>query len=111
MLELQENVSLAPLTTIGIGGPARFFFRATTVDELRDALRHARNEELRVFILGGGSNLLISDAGFDGLVIQVDLRGITVESEDPESVMVKVAAGEPCDSFVAHAVANLWAGV
>ncbi|HEX8616950.1 MAG TPA: UDP-N-acetylmuramate dehydrogenase [Thermoanaerobaculia bacterium] len=110
-MQLEENVPLAPLTTIGIGGPARFFFRATTVDELRDALRWARDNDTRVFILGGGSNLLISDAGFDGLVIQLDLRGITVESEDAESVMVKAAAGEPWEPFVAYTVENGWAGV
>jgi UDP-N-acetylmuramate dehydrogenase len=110
-VQVEENVPLAPLTTIGIGGPARFFFRATSVDELRDALRWARDEDHPVFILGGGSNLLISDAGFDGLVIQLDLRGITVESEDLESVMVKAAAGEPWDPFVAHTVENGWAGV
>ena len=109
-MQLEQNVPLAPLTTIGIGGPARFFFRATSVDELRDALRWARDEDHSVFILGGGSNLLISDSGFDGLVIQLDLRGITVESED-EFVMVKAAAGEPWDPFVAHTVENGWSGV
>src|SRR5207248_944349 len=58
----------------------------------------------------GGSNLLVADAGFDGLVIQVDLRGITVESED-EFAMVKVGAGEPWDAFVRFAVNNAWAGI
>jgi len=110
-VHVEENVPLAPLTTIGIGGPARFFFRATDVDELREALEWAREENLRVFILGGGSNLLISDAGFDGLVIQLDLRGITVESEDAGHVMVKAAASEPWDPFVAYAVEHGWAGV
>jgi UDP-N-acetylmuramate dehydrogenase len=109
-VHFEENVPLAPLTTIGIGGAARFFFRATNVDELRHALARAREENLAVFLLGGGSNLLISDDGFDGLVIQLDLRGITVESED-EFVMVKAAAGEPWDAFVAHAVENGWAGI
>ena len=107
---LQENVALAPLTTIGIGGPARWFFRATDVDALRGALEHAREQDLAVFLLGGGSNLVISDDGFDGLVIHLDLRGITLESED-EHVMVRVAAGEPWDPFVALAVQNGWAGI
>ena len=107
-MDLQENVPLAPLTTIGIGGPARFFLRATSVDELREALAWAGTRPL--FLLGGGSNLLISDAGFDGLVIHLDLRGITVESED-EYAMVKVAAGEPWDDFVAYAVSRGWAGI
>jgi UDP-N-acetylmuramate dehydrogenase len=110
-MELQENVPLAPLTTIGIGGPARFFFRATTVDEVREALTWASEHGQPVFVLGGGSNLLIADAGFDGLVLQLDLRGIVVESEDPETVMVKVAAGEPWDPFVAFTVEHGWAGV
>ena len=109
-MEPQENVPLAPLTTIGIGGPARFFFRATTVDELREALTWARERSLSAFILGGGSNLLVSDDGFDGVVIHVDLRGVTVESED-EFAMVKVAAGEPWDAFVARAVESDWAGI
>ena len=109
-MELQENVPLAPLTTIGIGGPARFFFRATSADEVREALAWARERSLDTFVLGGGSNLLISDAGFDGVVIHVDLRGVTVESEDGHA-MVKVAAGEPWDAFVAQAVRNGWAGI
>ncbi|HEX2062396.1 MAG TPA: UDP-N-acetylmuramate dehydrogenase [Thermoanaerobaculia bacterium] len=110
-MELEENVPLAPLTTIGIGGPARFFFRATSVDDVRTALAWAREHQQRVFFLGGGSNLLISDDGFDGLVIQLELRGITVESEDAGAVMVKVAAGEPWDPFAAFAVERGWAGI
>lgn len=109
-MQLQENVSLAPLTTIGIGGPARFFFRATSVDEVREALAWAQERGLATFVLGGGSNLLISDAGFDGVVVHVDLRGVTVESED-EYAMVKVAAGEPWDAFVEMAVESGWAGI
>ena len=104
---LEHDVPLAPFTTLGIGGPARYFVCATSVDEIRAALAW---HDGPTFILGGGSNLLISDNGFDGLVIQVDLRGITVESED-EYAMVKVAAGEPWDDFVAYAVHNNWAGV
>jgi UDP-N-acetylmuramate dehydrogenase len=107
---LETGVPLAPLTTIGIGGPARFFLRADAVDQIRTALESARHEDLSLFILGGGSNLLISDRGFDGLVIQVDLRGVNVESLD-EYVMVNVGAGEPWDPFVALAVKKGWAGV
>ena len=109
-MQLEENVPLAPFTTIGIGGPARFFFRAKTVDDIRAGLDWARANGQRAFILGGGSNLLISDDGFDGLVLHADLRGVTVESED-EYAMVKVAAGEPWDAFVAKAVDNGWAGI
>jgi UDP-N-acetylmuramate dehydrogenase len=109
-MNLERDVPLAPLTTLGIGGPARYFVHATTVDELREAIQWARDENLATFILGGGSNLLVADAGFDGLVIQIDLRGITVESED-EFAMVKAGAGEPWDAFVRFAVNNGWAGI
>ncbi|MGH7488452.1 MAG: UDP-N-acetylmuramate dehydrogenase, partial [bacterium] len=60
-----------------------------------------------LFILGGGSNVLIADEGFDGLVLQIDLRGITVRAEG----LLYVAAGEPWDDVVSHAVANGWAGI
>ncbi len=109
-LAIESNVALAPLTTIGIGGAARFFFRAKRVDEIQAAVKWARENRSELFILGGGSNLLISDGGFDGLVLHADLRGITVESED-EYATVKVAAGEPWDEFVAMAVGNRWAGI
>lgn len=104
---LEHDIPLAPFTTLGIGGAARHFVRATNVDELRAALDWWSGP---TFILGGGSNLLIADEGFDGLVIRIDLRGITVESED-EYAMVKAGAGEPWDAFVRFAVQNEWAGV
>jgi UDP-N-acetylmuramate dehydrogenase len=107
---LERDVPLAPLTTLGIGGPARWFIRASSVDEIRAAIEWSRDENVALFILGGGSNLLVSDDGFDGLVLQIDLRGITVESED-DFAMVKVAAGEPWDAFVRFAVQNGWAGI
>jgi UDP-N-acetylmuramate dehydrogenase len=109
-LTVQENVPLAPLTTIGIGGPARYFARAPTVDDIRAGIAWARDHDQPLFILGGGSNLLIADSGFPGLVLHVDLRGIVVESED-EYATVKVAAAEPWDAFVAMTVAKAWAGV
>jgi UDP-N-acetylmuramate dehydrogenase len=110
-MNIRENVPLAPLTTIGIGGPARFFSRAKNVDDLSAALAWARERGRAVFILGGGSNLLISDGGFDGLVVQVDLRGFTIEWNEGEFAMVKAAAGEPWDAFVQYAVVRGWAGV
>ena len=109
-MQLEENVPLGPLTTIGIGGPARYFIRAQSVDDIQAALTLAGERSLPLFILGGGSNLLIADEGFPGLVVQIDLRGITVESED-EFAMVKAAAGEPWDAFVAFAVERGYAGI
>jgi UDP-N-acetylmuramate dehydrogenase len=111
MLSLQRNVPLAPLTTIGIGGPAKHFVSAETVDDVIDAVAWAETNGERLFVMSGGSNLLIPDEGFDGLVLQVRLRGVTVESEDADAVMVKVGAGERWDDFVALTVENRWAGV
>jgi len=105
-IQIERDVPLAPFTTIGIGGPARFFIHVTSVDELREALAYAARERQPVFILGGGSNLLIADEGFDGVVIRIDLRGI--EARDG---VVRVAAGEPWDDFVALAVARDLAGI
>jgi UDP-N-acetylmuramate dehydrogenase len=107
----ETNVPLAPLTTIGIGGPARYFVRARSVDEISDALAWARAHAQKIFVLGGGSNLLISDSGFDGLVLQIDLRGITIEWNEGSHAMVKVAAGEVWDEFVKFAVMRAWAGI
>jgi len=108
---LERNVPLAPLTTLGIGGPARLFVRAETVDEIRETIAWAASQHEPLFVLGGGSNLLIADEGFDGLVLQIDLRGITIRSESLETVMVYVAAGERWDDFVSFAVMRGWAGI
>ncbi|HXH41437.1 MAG TPA: UDP-N-acetylmuramate dehydrogenase [Thermoanaerobaculia bacterium] len=108
---LQRNVPLAPLTTLGIGGPAKSFVRAESVDEIREVVAWAGVQHEPLFILGGGSNVLIADQGFDGIILQIDLRGITVRDEDAASVLVYVAAGERWDDFVAFAVDRGWAGI
>jgi UDP-N-acetylmuramate dehydrogenase len=108
---LERNVPLAPLTTLGIGGPARLFVRAETVDEIREAVAWADSNHEPLFVLGGGSNLLIADEGFDGLVLQIDLRGITIRSESAEAVTIYVAAGERWDDVVSFAVTREWAGI
>lgn len=77
-LEIQENIPLAPLTTLKIGGPARFFVKAESEQQVVEAFEYAKNEGLDLFVLGGGSNILVSDAGFDGLVLRVAMRGISV---------------------------------
>ncbi|MCU1245182.1 MAG: murB [Acidobacteria bacterium] len=108
---MERDVPLAPFTTLGIGGPARYYLRAESVDELSAALRWAAEHFLPLLILGGGSNVLIADEGFHGLVVHIDLRGLVVESDEGEHAILKVAAGEPWDGVVAEAVANGWAGV
>ena len=82
MITVQENVPLAPLTYIGIGGPARFFTTAGCLAELREALLFAEEMGLPFSILGGGSNLLVNDSGFDGLVIRLELAEISVSGNE-----------------------------
>lgn len=103
-MTIEENISLAPLTTFQIGGPARFFARTTTVADIAQAFVFAKEKNVRVFILGGGSNVLIDDAGFDGLVLKIELSGV-----DEEGNTFVVAAGENWDALVGCAVnKNLW---
>jgi UDP-N-acetylmuramate dehydrogenase len=75
---IKEHEPLAPFTTFGIGGPARWFVEANCEDDVVEATAWARERGLALFVLGGGSNLLVSDAGFDGLVLRVGLRGIRI---------------------------------
>lgn len=70
-MKIQENIALAPYTTFKIGGPARFFCEAKSEDEILGALEFAREKDLPVFVLGGGSNVLVADKGFNGLVIKI----------------------------------------
>ena len=75
-MHIEENRPLAPFTTFGIGGPARWFVEAASEDEIAEAAAGRAARSMPLFVLGGGSNLLVSDAGFDGLVLHVALRGI-----------------------------------
>lgn len=78
---LQQNIELAPYTTFKIGGPAKFFLIAKTKEEVVEAIEAAKNAGEKWFILGGGSDILISDDGFDGLVIKMELRSIAFDEE------------------------------
>lgn len=104
------DVPLAAYTTLEVGGPARYFVDAIDPAQLVAALAWARAAGVAVLVLGGGSNLLCADAGFDGLVIRVATRGITVEKLG-DAIEVTVAAGEAWDVFVARTVGEGWAGV
>lgn len=107
---IRENVPLAPLTTLGVGGPARFFAEAGSAEEVRRAVHHAAERGLPLFVLGGGSNLVVSDAGWPGLVLRIRIAGIE-EREEGEKINFEVGAGEEWDRFVARAVARNCAGV
>ncbi|MCI2238832.1 UDP-N-acetylmuramate dehydrogenase [Paenibacillus sp. TRM 82003] len=103
---------IAPLTSLRVGGPARRVVVAHTEDELVEAVREADAGGEPLLLVGGGSNLLVSDAGFDGTVVHVATTGVRLGSEDAcGGAVVTAAAGERWDALVARAVANGWSGV
>ncbi len=115
-LHLEQNVPLAPLCTLELGGPARYLLHATDEEMVVASLRWAAQAGLPVAILGGGSNLVISDQGFSGLVIRMALRGTSFKQEGEQGnprhrVLVTAQAGEPWDELVAKSVASDLAGL
>lgn len=108
---LEENKPLAPYTTFGIGGPARWFVEARTQADAVEAAQWARERGVPLFVLGGGSNLLVADEGFAGLVLHVALRGIEEQDVAGDGVVFRVAAGEDWDQFVRRATQQNCGGV
>lgn len=96
---VQTNIPLAPFTTIGLGGSARYFVSCSNVADLRDALNYAGDAHLRLHVLGGGSNTIFADNGFEGIVLHIAIRGIQFQEED-KRVFVRTSAGEPWDRTV-----------
>lgn len=111
-MRIEENKELASLTTLGVGGPTRWFVRAETESDIVEAVEWAVERQTSLFALGGGSNLLVADAGFDGLVLQVALKGIRVQTlTHAEGRLFEAAAGEDWDSFVGRTLEENCAGL
>jgi len=112
---LLENIPLAPLTTIKIGGPARYFVEAGNAGEVQEAVIFARSRNLPLFVLGGGSNLVVADAGWPGLVLKIAVQGINQVQpsghDDEGKILFDAGAGESWDKFVSHTVMARCAGV
>jgi UDP-N-acetylmuramate dehydrogenase len=107
---IEPDVALSRWTTLQLGGPAAEFVRVDREAGVRDAARYARDRDAPLLVLGEGSNLVVADAGFGGLVVRMDTRGVE-SRRDGERVLVTAAAGEPWDAFVARAVAEGLSGV
>ncbi|MFI6389221.1 UDP-N-acetylmuramate dehydrogenase [Nonomuraea sp. NPDC050540] len=101
---------LAPYTTLGLGGPAREFVEAGTAEQLVSFVAEADRDGVPTLVLGGGSNLVVPDEGFDGLVVKVASTGVRAE-RDGGQVLLTVEAGEDWDALVARAVAEGWSGI
>ncbi|MFM2250899.1 MAG: hypothetical protein RLZZ358_1826 [Bacteroidota bacterium] len=109
-MKIQENISLKPFTTFGIDKKAKFFTTVETLDELKAALLAAKEKHLQVFILGGGSNILLT-RDIDGLVIKLEIKGINLVKEEGDQLWVEVGAGEMWHELVLHSIAQDWAGL
>src|SRR5271169_2473757 len=113
-MHLEENVPLAPLTTFRLGGPARFFVEAKSPGEVQDAVAFAQSKNLPLFVLGGGSNLIVADSGWPGLVLKIAISGIATPATSDatgNSVLFSVGAGVNWDDFVAQTIVQNCAGV
>jgi UDP-N-acetylmuramate dehydrogenase len=109
--EVRESVPLGPFTTLGLGGPARWFVTATDPSQVANAHAWCRARNVPLFAIGGGSNLVIAEEGVDGLVLRMAITGITLEPQADGSTRVTAGAGESWDDVVAACLAADLAGV
>jgi len=100
---MQERISLAPLTTLGVGGVARFFVEVHSLEDVQEALAFARERDLPVFVLGGGSNIVVADSGWNGLVIAPKMANLDFETQGGR-MLVTAGAGAVWDELVAETV-------
>jgi UDP-N-acetylmuramate dehydrogenase len=109
-MKIQENVSLKEYTTFKIGGPAKFFCIVKNEDDLIEAFNFSKKNKLPTFVLGGGSNLLVADNGYQGLIIKVEMMGM-IHAEDGDVIRVTAMAGEGWDDFVEKMVERGYYGL
>lgn len=110
-MDVHENIPLKKYTTMRLGGPARFITQVNSTDELPGIYQNSQNQNIPIFILGGGSNILVPDEGFNGLVLLCRIKGFEVLDEDDYSATVKIGAGENWDSVVERVVEMNLSGI
>ena len=110
-VEIKENYLLKNLTTFRVGGKAEFFAEVRKSQDLGRVLEFAKNRGLPVLVLGGGSNMVVSERGFPGLVVRMINKGVSVIKEDENWVWLRVEAGEVWDDVVKKAVESSWWGI
>ncbi|HYE22773.1 MAG TPA: UDP-N-acetylmuramate dehydrogenase [Verrucomicrobiae bacterium] len=108
MINIEKEKNLAPLTTFGVGGVARYFVEVFSEHTLSQAVDFAKQNRAPIFLLGGGSNILVSDAGFNGMVIQNKIKGSKI---DARLGLVVSSAGEDWDRLVENCITQKLAGV
>lgn len=103
-MEIHTNIPLKNYTTMRLGGNARFMTEVHTPEQVAEVYRNAKSQQLPVFILGGGSNLIVRDEGFNGLVVRNRIPGFEVIEDQPSHTVIRVGAGENWDSVVERTV-------
>lgn len=107
---MQENFSLKPFNTFGVEAKAKYFVEVNTVEELIKTLKHSHTQTLPLLFLGGGSNILFTK-DFDGLAIQLNLKGISEKFLNEEEVLVTAKAGENWHEFVMYCLNKNYGGL
>ncbi|MDR1876517.1 MAG: UDP-N-acetylmuramate dehydrogenase [Flavobacteriaceae bacterium] len=110
MINIQENIDIKELTTFKVPALCHYFTEVYTPEELNEAISFAKNKKLQLLFLGGGSNILFTDA-FRGLIIKLNLKGIKESVEDEEHVIVSAQAGEEWNSFVQYCIVRGYGGL
>jgi UDP-N-acetylmuramate dehydrogenase len=110
-MEIHTNIPLKQYTTMRLGGNARFMTDVHTAEQVAEVCRNARHTNIPIFILGGGSNVVVHDEGFDGLVVRNRLQGFDIVASDPQQTTLHIGAGELWDSVVERCVVMNLTGI
>ena len=103
-MDIHQNIPLKNYTTMRLGGNARFMTNARTPDEVQQICKNAQTQNLPIFILGGGSNIIAHDEGYSGIVVRNRIPGFEILEDTPSSVTIRVGAGESWDQTVKRTV-------
>jgi UDP-N-acetylmuramate dehydrogenase len=110
-MDIKQNVKLSDFNTFRTGGNTRFFCKVESEGDLIKVLQFVKENKLEFFVIGNGSNLLVSDKGFNGLVIKMSIKGIDIESQNKNYSIVSSFAGESFDSLITFAIKNNLSGI
>lgn len=110
-MDVHTNIPLKNYTTMRLGGKARFMTDVHTASEVAEVCRNSRMQNLPIFILGGGSNVIVHDEGFNGIVVRNRITGFEVISDESGRVVIKVGAGENWDDVVRRTVETNLSGI
>lgn len=108
---IKRNISLKEMTTLRVGGKANYFIEVQSADELITSLNFAKSKNLDILVIGDGSNIVIPDAGFNGIVIKVIITEIIITKETTDLIFIKAGAGVNWDSFVDYSVSKGYWGI